>query len=229
MESIPYNIPQPPISVYVFAPLAFGTAIAMNGLIRVLARQHPILKWVVKSEYIHAVRRTISDVPNVQVLAATNEQEVRTRWLPLCPRNVRLGCFSDRGDIPQSDAELYKQAGVTFDARWTECRFPNDLLTGITLSKKPIALVYETPKLLVKPEFLPGKLDIFRIVNRASALDWLPEILSASELHFIDSSFLKLAESLHAMGALPSTMLIFHKYAKGTTGPELRGPWKVFN
>lgn len=227
MESIPYNIPQPPASFYVFAPLAFGTAIALNGLIRVLARKHSLVKWVVKSEYIHAVRQTISDVSNVQVLAATNEHEVKTRWLPQCPRNFRLGCFSDKGDIPQSDAELYQQAGVSFDARWTECRFPNALLNGITNSKKPIALVYETPKLLVKPEFLPGKLDIFRIVNRASALDWLPEMLSASELHFIDSSFLKLAESLHAMGALPGTRLIFHKYVKGTSGPELRGPWKI--
>lgn len=212
-----------------FAPLTFGTAIALNGLIRVLARKHPLLKWVVKSEYIHAVRQTISDVLNVQVLAATNEHEVRTRWLPQCPRNFRLGCFSDKGDIPQSDADLYQQAGVPFESRWTECCFPKSLLTGVTPTKKPIALVYETPKLLVKPEFLPNKLDIFRIVNRASALDWLPEILSASELHFIDSSFLKLAESLHAMGALPGTTLIFHKYVKGTAGPELRGPWKIFN
>src|SRR5688572_17336529 len=118
MESIPYNIPQPPASVYVFAPLAFGTAIALNGLIRVLARKHPLLKWVVKSEYIHAVRQTISDVPNVQVLAATNEHEVRSRWLPQCSRHIRLGCFSDRGDIPQSDADLYQQAGIPFEARW---------------------------------------------------------------------------------------------------------------
>lgn len=229
MESIPYNIPQPPAALYVFAPLAFGTAITLNGLIRVLARQHPIVRWVVKSEYIHAVRQMISDVPNVQVLAATTDHEVRTRWLPQCPQQIRLGCFSDKGDIPQSDADLYKQAGVSFDARWTECNFPKALLTGVTLTKQPIALVYETSKLLIKPEFLPRKLDIFRIVNRASALDWLPEMLSARELHFIDSSFLKLAESLHAMGALPGTTLIFHKYVKGTSGPELRGPWKIFS
>lgn len=229
MESIPYNIPQPPASFYVFAPLHFGTAIALNGLIRVLARRHPIVRWVVKTEYIHAIRQMISDVPNVQVLAALHEHEVRTRWLPQCPQRVGLGCFSERGDIPQTDAELYQQAGVPFEARWTECRFPKSLLKGVTTTKKPIALVYEAPNILVKPDFLPERLNIFRIINRESALDWLPDILSAQELHFIDSSFLKLAESLHAVGALPGTTLVFHKYAKGTPGPELRGPWKIFD
>lgn len=228
MESIPYQIPQPPPSFYVFAPLHFGTAIALNGLIRVLARRHPIVRWVVKTEYIHAIRQMISDVPNVQVLAAIHEHEVRSRWLPQCPQRLCLGCFSERGDIPQTEAELYQQAGVPFEARWTECRFPKNLLKGVTASKKPIAMVYESPQFLVKPDFLPHSLDIFRIINRASALDWLPEILSAKELHFIDSSFLKLAESLHAMGALPGTTLVFHKYAKGTQGPELRAPWRVF-
>jgi hypothetical protein len=229
MESIPYNIPVPPQSFYVFAPLQFGTAIALNGLIRVLARRHSILRWVVKSEYIHAVRQMISDVPNVQVLAAIHEHEVRSRWLPQCPLRVGLGCFSAKGDIPQTDAELYAQAGVPFDARWTECKFPKALIKDATSTKKPVALVYETDKFLVKPDFLPDKLNIFRMVNRSSALDWIPEMLSASELHFIDSSFLKLAESLHAMGALPNTTLVFHKYAKGTPGPELRGPWKIFD
>lgn len=229
MESIPYNIPKPPESFFVFAPLQFGTAIALNGLIRVLAKRHPLLKWVVKSEYIKAVRQTISDVPNVQVLAALHEHEVRSRWFPHCPNRVGLGCFSERGDIPQTDAELYQQAGVPFEARWSECKFPKELLKGITGQKKQVALVYETPKLLIKPDFLPDKLDIFRIINRSSALDWLPEILSAQELHFIDSSYLKLAESLHAMNALPGTTLVFHKYAKGTEGPELRAPWRIFD
>ncbi len=228
-------IPKPPNSLYVFGHLEFGDALVLNGLIRVLARHHERIKWITKTDYVRAVRETVSDLPNVQVLAALGYDEVKTRWIPECPFNLRLGYFHGADfDEAKWDSEMYRMAGIPFDARWTECRFPMKLLSGFRQPKKPIALVHEDydRKFLVNNEFLPKDLEIFRVNKRGSILDWLPDIFSASELHFVDSAFLNLAESLWAMGALPGTSLIFHRYAKTYGGksrwPELRGPWRVF-
>lgn len=228
------DVPSPPDSLYVFGHLAFGDALVLNGMIRVLARLHTSVKWVVHTDYIRAVRATVEDVSNVQVLAALSYEEVRKRWIPQCPKNLRLGYFADAFDEARWDREMYRIAGIHFDARWTECRFPMRLLKGSKEPKRNIALVHEDyeRKFLIRPELLPSDLEVFKINKRPSILDWLPEIFSARELHFVDSSFLNLAESLHAMGALSNTTLIFHRYAKQYPGaakwPELRAPWRIF-
>jgi hypothetical protein len=216
-----------PNPLYVFSDLTFGTALVLNGLIRVLARQHEQVKWIVLTKYIHPIRQTIADVPNVQALAAWNDAEVLQRWIPQCPHNLCLGKFAK--DFDGRESELYRVARVPYDARWTECRFPAKLLSGYREPKRPIALVYETTEFPVKGDFLPQDKEIFRVIHRTSALDWIPEMVSAQELHFIDSSFLTLAESLYATGALAGTNLIFHKYARpNRIDQERRAPWKVF-
>lgn len=229
------DIPQPPESLYVFGHLEFGDAIVLNGLIRVLAKKHPRIKWITKTDYVRAVRETVADLPNVQVLAALGYDEVWKRWIPNCPNALKLGYFSDKGfDESKWDSEMYRQADIPFDARWTECRFPAKLLTGWKEPKRNIALVHEDydRKFLVKQDFLPTDLEIFRINRRPSVLDWLPDIFAAKELHFVDSGFLNLAESLWAVGALPETVLCFHQYSKKYGGasrwPVLRGPWRIF-
>jgi hypothetical protein len=229
-------IPTPPEALYVFGHLEFGDALILNGLIRVLARQHRQVRWITKTDYVRAVRATIEDLPNVQVLAALNYEEVRHRWIPQCPNNLRLGYFADSFDEANFDSEMYRIAGMPFEARWSECRFPTRLLSGSKQPKKNIALVHEDYErnFLVRPEMLPNDMEIFRVNKRASILDWLPDVFAAKELHFIDSAFLNLAESLHAVGALSNTTLVFHRYAKRygdsrARWPQLRAPWRVFD
>lgn len=225
----------PPPSLYVFGHLEFGDAIVLNGLIRALARQHAKINWVTKTDYCPAVRETVADLQNVQVLAAQDYNEVRNRWIPNCPNSLKLGYFAEAGfDESKWDSEMYRIANIPFECRWSEFRLPIKLLAGRREPKKNIALVHEdvSRAFLIKPELLPPGLEIFRVNKRTSILNWLPEMFAAKELHFIDSSFLNLAESLHAMGALPNTTLVFHRYAKRYTGksrwPELRAPWRIF-
>lgn len=230
------DTPKPPPSLYVFGHLEMGDCLVLNGLIRVLARQNERVKWVVKTDYINAVRATVADLQNVQVLASKGYDEVKNRWIPQCRDSacLKLGYFCEKGfDESKWDSEFYRQAGISFDARWTECRFPSKLLTPQP-EKRSVALVHEDEerKFFIKPEFLPSDLEILRITRRASILDWLPDMFSSKELHFIDSAFLNLAESLWAVGALTNTDMIFHQYVKYYPGkarwPELRGPWRVF-
>ena len=204
----------------------------MNGLIRVLARQHPRVKWLTHVNYVRAVRQTVSDLPNVQVLSAMNDGEVRSWWNSQIPHAMKLGALAG-ADESKWDSEIYRQAGVPYAARWSECRFPARLLKGHREPKKPIALIHEDRdrNFLIKPEFLPTNLDWFHVNKRRSILDWLPEVFAAQELHVIDSAFLNLAESLYAVGVLSNTVLVFHKYAKtyqtNARWPELKAPWKI--
>jgi len=194
------------------------------------------VKWITKTDYVRAVRATIEDVPNVQVLAAIDYEEVKRRWIPQCPNSLCLGYFNQLGfNEAKWDSEMYRQAEIPFDTRWTEFRLPARLVRGWKEPKRNIALVHEDydRNFLIRPNALPNDLEIFRINKRPSILDWMPEILAAKELHFIDSSFLNLAESMHAMGVLPNTALVFHRYAKQYPGhsrwPELRGPWRIID
>lgn len=214
-----------PDPLYIFSNLTFGNAIVLNGLIRVLARKHQQIEWVVPVPFIHAVRRTISDVQNVQVLGTHDAREVYNRWLPRCSNRLCLGEFS--GNADWTDDQFYSAAGVDYNCRWTECRFPAETLRGYKSAKKSVALIYESREHQIRPELVPPGLDIFKISNRESALDWLPEIFSAAELHFIESSYLQLAESLYAMNVLKDARMVFHRYAKTGRPIELRAPWET--
>jgi hypothetical protein len=129
---------------------------------------------------------------------------------------------------------MYRQAGMDYDLRWKNFMMPRKLWDKPTYTRKPVALFHEDPKraFFVRRNMLPANMEHARIDQRPSILDWLPDIYAARELHFIDSSFLNLAESLYAMGFLRDKALVFHKYAKVYPGkakwPQLRAPWMIF-
>lgn len=230
------DIPQPPAKLLVAGHLEAGDAFVLNGLIRVLARKHERIVWLTGTNNIRAVRETVADLSNVEVMASLSYEEVKRRWMPVWSPVLGLGYFDNKGvgfDESKWDREQYRQAEVDFNCRWTEFRLPGKLLMSNT-PRRDIVLIHEKPEhgWIVKPEMLPSGLEHVRITPRGSILDWLPEVFAARELHFIDSAFLNLAESLYAMGYLRDTALCFHKYAKQYPGkakwPELRAPWRVF-
>lgn len=230
------NIPKPPPSLLIAGHLEFGDAIVLNGLVRFLARQEPRIVWLTGTANVNAVRTTVMDVPNVEVMGSLSYEEVKRRWMPVWPNVLGLGYFENRGkgfDESKWDEEFYRHADINFDARWLEFKLPSKLL----LAKEPkrdIVLIHEKLDLgwHVRTDMLPKDLEHVRIHQRPSILDWLPEIFAAKELHFIDSAFLNLAESLYAMGFLRNTALCFHRYAKVYAGkarwPVLRAPWRIF-
>lgn len=228
---------QPPPKLLVAGHLEFGDALVMNGLIRTLAKNGQPLAWMTGSQNIRAVRATIADLTNVEVLGSLDYHGVRNQWLPVWPNKLCLGYFNANGfDEAKWDSEFYRQANVPFDARWSEFRLPSRLWHKPDLyPRRDTVLIHEKPDKgwFVKREMLPAGLEQVRIIQRPSILDWLPDIYSARELHFIDSSFLNLAESLYAMGFLRDTKLVFHRYAKVYPGkakwPVLRAPWLIFD
>ncbi len=235
-------IPQPPNKFLIAGHTEFGDALVLNGLVRVLARRHERIVWLTHTNYVRAVRQMMADVKNLEIMATLSYEEIRRRWLPVWPNALALGYFNNSGfDETRWDEEFYRQASVPSEARWTEFRMPDVLLANsmsaanrIHRTRGDFALVHEKADLgwTVRPEMIPGGLGIERIAPRPSILDWLPEVLAAKELHFIDSAFLNLAESLFALGHLKNTALCWHKYAKRYPGkakwPVLRAPWRTF-
>lgn len=222
-----------PAKLLVAPHLEFGDAIISNAICRALAAKHPSIVWLARIHYIADVRRMFADLPNVQVLGAWDYDDARHRWLRAWPDALRLGFFGANFNETQWDREFYRQAGLSFDLRWDGFRLPPDLFPE-PASQKSVALVHEDAarKFTIIPQLLPKGLDPVFITRRPSIWDWMPEILTAKELHFIDSSFLNLADSLYALGFLQKTRLVWHKYARpyarGKAGPPtMRAPWIV--
>lgn len=227
-------IPNPPDKLFVFPHLEMGDALVCNGLCRTLAASGRQIVWLARATYVFAVRRMFADLPNVQVLAALDYEEVKQRWLPVCPGALKLGYFSPPFNDKVWDQEFYRQAGVPFENRWTHVKFPPDLFPAGPRTHQEFVLVHHDPSrnMRIDESRLPAGLPYRFITLRPSFWDWMPEVLSARELHVIDSSFLNLAESLWTLGCLSGTRLVWHKYSKkyplyGGRWPQLRGPWEV--
>lgn len=216
--------------LFVFGHLEFGDALILNGLIRTLYESHPELVVMTKCAYVHDVRRIYSDLPKLQVVGALSYEEVTRRWLPTCPNSIRLGFFGRKFELKRWDLSFYEQANVPVENRWTKFKLGFQLPSP---EKKDFALCHEDGGRYfhLNRDLLPAGEKVF-ITPRPSIWDWIPDLLAAKELHFIDSCFLNLADLLYAQGHLRDTRLVFHRYAKnyGQTPakwPTLRAPWEV--
>jgi len=221
-------VPQPPDRLLIIPHLEMGDAIIVNGLVRYLS-ERVNKPWVLltRRDYLDDVRLMYSDNPRIEIYGANNINVVRDDWVPQWPGAIKLGYFNQGTfDVKQWDKEFYRQAGVPFDARWGSFFAPNIPLTP--RPKDDFFLVHQDIRrhFNVDPRRLPmwQRVDIIR---RPSFWDWLPEILRARELHFIDSAFLNLADTLWTMGLLNETRLVWHKYARPTEPPTVRAPWEI--
>lgn len=229
-----FNIPKPPDKLVIYPHLEMGDALITNGLCRHLAASGRHMIWMCDVKYVFDVRRMYEDLPNVQVLGALGYDDIKNRWKPAIPDAKCLGYFSESGfNVDRWDESFYHALGVNFNLRWEGFRLPISLRLAEPTAKEDIALVHEDSSrgFTIVRQLLPKELKHTFISKRKSFWDWLPEVLSAKELHFIDSSFLNLAESLFALGYLRGTKLVYHAYAKHYSDagpPQMRAPWHVF-
>jgi hypothetical protein len=223
------NIPQPPKKLFVFPHLEIGDSIICNGMCRVLAERNESLVWVTGSKSLEAVRRMFSDLKNVQVVAALDYGEIPARWMPVISNYLALGYHPKTPfDKTKFVSEFYRQADMPVAWRWDRFALPKDLVPTPG-PKRSQVLVHEEPGrgYRIAPGLLPKDLDKVFITRRPSFWDWMPEIMGSAELHFIDSGYLNLVDSLWAAGFLRGTKLVWHKYARNSDPPEIRAPWKI--
>jgi hypothetical protein len=224
------------MSLAVFPNHGIGDSIVCNGMCRVLSRREDSILWVAGSNEFETIRVMFSDLKNVSVVNGINYTEARKINLPAGCRTLGLGFFSASGfswKYKKWDLEIYEQSEVPFRERWNSFSLPWTLLPKRGLRQNLVALVHDIPErgiVIGNPQKFTS-LPILRITQRPSFWDWVDAICSASELHFVDSAYLNLAESLYVLGFLRETRLVFHYYAKhkkyGAIPPTLRAPWEI--
>lgn len=227
----------------VFPNLEIGDQIVLNGACRVLARREKAVAWAARHDNISAVTKMFSDLPNVRTFLV-NEYNYPVEYAKLgqeWERQIRIGYFSEAGVLWNSatsgnwDQKFYEDAGINFEERWKSFSLPPHMLIGMnSMERGNFALVHESPdrKYTIDRDLLPARIVKVEIHDRIDFWSWLPFLVCASELHFIDSCFLNLAESLYAIGLLRETKLVFHYYSKArihhrSKAPVLKGPWKI--
>lgn len=223
----------------VFPNLEMGDNIVLNGMCRFLARQEKAIAWAARHDHIAAITRMFSDLPNVRTVLV-NEYNYAKEYAKLgeeWARQIRIGYFSEAGSTWNSatsghwDQKFYEEGRVDFDERWKSFSLPADLLRP--QKRENFALIHQIPEreIVIQADLFPKNIPLVHIRWLPSFWDWMPSILSASELHFVDSSYLNLAESLYAIGLLRDTKLVFHSYAKLRIArekyPVLRAPWEI--
>lgn len=128
---------------------------------------------------------------------------------------------------PQNwDREFYRQAEIPFMLRWTGCRLPTPAAADEELKKqKCVIMVHDDPDYRIQirvshVHIEPG--------IKKNALDWMPYLQRATEIHCIDSAFLNLVESMNACNYLnPRTKLFFYRAVRKTPPPTLMAPWMI--
>jgi len=229
-----HNLPKPPDVTVVFPHLEMGDALITNGMCRTIAANGRKVVWLCDVKYVWDVRKMYKDLPNVQVLGALGYDDIKHRWMPSVPDAKCIGDFSpDTFDVSKWDEAFYHQLGMNFNLRWTAFGLPPSLRLAEPTIKEPQVLIHDDPgrRFNILRALLPKDKKHIVITNRNLFWDWLPEVLASSELHFIDSAFLNLAESLYGLGYLRNTKLVWHKYSRNysrTGPPMMKAPWFIF-
>ncbi len=215
--------------------LEIGDQIIQNGACRVLAHQHEKGAWAARHDNIEFVRWMLSDLGNVRVVEINEYNYARSlvkldqAWKDC----KRVGFFTDAGlgigtKANNWDEVFYENLGVNFTERWTRFALP-DIGTPADVQQEghPFALAHECANrgyTINRKRLDPTMPHVFVDMQHPFRM-WLGSVLGATELHFVDSAFLNLAESLYGIGFLRNTKLYFHEYAKLGQPPTLRAPW----
>lgn len=209
-------------TIYLKWHLGLGDAIVCNGLVRDLALRYKRVILPAKPDKVSSVIAMFSDLPGVFVDVVKNDAEM----LDKAQRHdsIGLGLWSKRGLLyPRLpwDQQFYEDARVDFELRWSGFKIPK--LPETETPSYPFALFHED----VGRKMLVTRGVVGQIVvdmPKMPHIFWnLGLMRTASELHFINSCFVCLAETVDTPGRL-----VLHKYARSDGGlPTLRKKWEI--
>lgn len=224
-------------TLHVLGHLDLGDCFVMNGLIRSLVKATQPVVWYVRDCYVPEVTCMMRDLNRLTIRPAAGGYEDHTAsWLNE-PNMLKLGCFGPRFDWAHWDFEMYRQAKVPFENRWTRFRHAvwKDRYRFTPEPKRVFAHERADTGAVLHRNLWPEDSYVVWVNNvpGRTAEQWVrEEALRASEIHVVDSAFLCILDSL----AWPATgvKFVFHAYAKKYRGgnwpvcwPALRNPWTI--
>lgn len=202
--------------------LGLGDAYICNGMVHVL-REGGDLVLPCKPHNMATVTAMFKGDEGISIRRVVDDAEMKALARGF-KRVLNLGLHSGEPlDKVGWDRQLYRQAGVEFRHRWDSFRIPPSTWE---CPKRPYAFVHEDPKrgYSIDLKRLTAGLEVIRPEGMSNALDYVPLIRCATEIHCIDSSFLCLADSLETR----AVRHVFHRYARPEgLPPTLSRKWEI--
>lgn len=207
-----------------------GDLIICNALFRHFTRHNSVVV-PVKQAYFDSATFMLRDVPSALVVQARTNAEAYSivNTFRASGPVLFLGNRGTNYRREEFDRCFYEQAGLAFETRWTGFRLVRDPSIELTAPTRPHAFVHEDPSRGFAIDRsracfsgLPECTAVAGVTGNIFA--WLPCILSASEIHCIDSSFALLIDSLDIDS---SVRLFLHRYARpAVTIPTYHLHWE---
>jgi hypothetical protein len=193
-----------------------GDFYVLSGAIVYLAKKYGGLRIPCLRHNYETISLCLDDYPEIEVFTVANDNELLDLH-PYSPLYCHWQEFQDGMAVTQTnDRWMYEKLGVDFEHRWRSCplesaaaKVPQIVFPG------PYYLLHEDPERGFPITYGPWHpvVTTRRIgkYGTHTALGWVDAIKRARELHFIDSSFWHLANSI----TLPTNQPRYlHRYVR---------------
>lgn len=223
---------------YIYTHLGLGDAIICNGLIRNLVSRNPEVQHRIfcKKIYDESISFMYRDVGNLTTMPLEGDDAVRSYLNEKRPKNL-ISVGFDKLDIfsKRFDQSFYDQFGVSFSERWDGFRVDRDLEREKVLFEK-LGLIKGGYVFIHDDAGRGYSIDRRNIVNEElpivtpedfttqNVFDWCTVLENAKELHFMDSCFKLIYDSI----AGSQKMAFYHTYIRGNTNVNITNSRKKF-
>lgn len=225
--------------VYLLPQQGLGDHLICIGIYNELSHKYQKVLLPVIRTYSATMSQMLSHLTNIEVISYRSDLLVASilnhskllqkRGIPTIALGVWPSIQNTFSDL-QFDMQMYKQAGLDFDARWSSFRVSRNhekeelLYRELDCGSEPYIFLHEDTKrgFLIDRGKVNPELKVVTPLNpnRYSILDYRLVIERAQEIHCIESSFAALIE-----GLLLNVKKFAHRYAR----PEvLNSPLRAF-
>lgn len=213
--------------------LGCGDFLVCNALFRHFAKQHHVFL-PCKRHNVTTVNFMLRDVRNIEVLPIEDDKEA-DEFCGIVAKNgykvLKLGLFGQPPFDPNKwDLGIYAQANVPFQDRWSKFVTHRQPSRELKAPEGKFCFIHEDPSrgFKIDRKRLPTDLPwVFAEPGLTQNLfDWWAHVEEAEELHFIDSCFAIMADSLPELKA---RKVVVHVYARAGARPPTfgKGDWKI--
>lgn len=223
---------------FIYTHLGLGDAIICNGLVRNLVSRNPDTQHHIfcKKVYEHSISFMYRDVKNLYTLPLDGDDEVRSYLYQRRPKNLISVGFQNLDIFNKKfDQSFYDQFGVSFSERWDGFRVDRDLERENSLFEK-LGLSKEGYVFIHDDAGRGFKIDKRNVINEElpiitpedfsteNVFDWCTVLENAKELHFMDSCFKLIYDSIPGN----QKMAFYHTYIRGNTNVNITNSRKKF-
>lgn len=210
--------------------LGIGDHLVTNAIVRGYATDYSEVVVPCKHHNLKTVKFMFRDLPHVKVVPVDGDDMMLTLSQGYAVKGhdiLGLGSFGNCYDHAKGDwdRQMYNQAGMVFEKRWTDFFVKRDPKSEIP-ARPGLTFLHQDVKrgFVVDKRRLPSDCDVIQPFPTETIFNWWSVLEEADEIHCIDSSFAILVDSIPTR----AKRLVLHLYARpGARPPTYKKPWNV--